>query len=241
MMESWGQTHAGLVRANNEDAQGSVEEVGFYVVADGLGGASAGERASRTTVDILEAEVRRAGATVNLAGIAKAIELANRNVWDEALSDPALRGMGTTVTAALIRDGQLGIANVGDSRAYLFRNDRLKCLTVDHTWVNELARERGVSADSFRNHPYRHVLTRAVGGEDRVEVETFPGIPFTPGDILLLCSDGLHGVLTDEVIERLLRGRASVQEKAGRLIEATLDHGAPDNVTVVLVRHPGEP
>ena len=238
MMDSWGTTHVGHVRANNEDSFDSVPELGFYIVADGLGGAAAGERASKMAVETVVGEVRAAGETATAQKVAKAVELANRQIRWEAENDLSLQGMGTTVTAAIVRSSTVEVVNAGDSRAYRFRPGSLQCLTRDHTWVSELASENDVDPDQFRNHPYRHMLTKAVGSETRVEPDASEAT-FLPGDILLLCTDGLHGVLGDDEIASSLRAGDSIKEKAEALISATLDHGAPDNVTVLLVRHPG--
>ena len=238
MMESWGASHVGRVRLNNEDAFGSVPELAFFVVADGLGGAAAGERASNAAVAIIIKEVRAAGKRVNAGDVVNAVELANRRIRRAAQNDPSLHGMGTTVTAAIAREGRLEIVNAGDSRAYRLRQGSLNCLTQDHTWIRELASDNRVSPEQLRRHPYRHMLTKAVGSEPVVGAETTVA-DFGPNDILLLCSDGLHGVLEDEEIAAALATGESLKEKAEALIASTLDHGAPDNVTVLLVRHPG--
>lgn len=237
MIDSWGLSHTGHVRANNEDSYKLVPEAGFFVVADGMGGAAAGERASEIAVDVLCDEAREAGEAFDAAAVAGAVELANRRIRLEAVNDPALAGMGTTVTAAVVRDGKAQIVNAGDSRAYRLSGGRLECLTTDHTWLNEVV--PAIEPDQAKQHPYRHVLTKAVGAEDAVGADTVEA-EFGPGDILLLCSDGLHGVLSPEDIAGALAGGASLQEKAEALVAGTLARGAPDNVTVVLVAGPDE-
>lgn len=239
MMDSCGQSHVGYVRSNNEDSFDSVPELGFFVVADGLGGAAAGERASAVTVRTLTAEARAAGDTLTADTLVRAIELANLVIRLEAEHDPTLRGMGTTVTAAIVRTGNVQIVNAGDSRAYRLSGGQLECLTKDHTWVREFSDASGVSLEQLKDHRYRHVLTKAVGAEELVGAETVDA-EFRPGDILLLCSDGLHGVLSADVITQCLECDSAAQEKAEALISATLECGAPDNVTVLVVRHPGE-
>lgn len=238
MMDSWGETHVGHVRSNNEDAFGSLPQFGFYVVADGLGGAAAGERASKIAVGTLVSEVCLAGESLTAQRVVQAVELANRRIRWEAENDPALRGMGTTVTAAIVREGKLHIVNVGDSRAYRFRRGALECLTEDHTWIRDIAGAQGVRPEQLKSHPYRHMLTKAVGAEPVVGADTVEA-DFGADDILLLCSDGLHGVLAHQEVSDALGGGESLKEKARGLIEATLARGAPDNVTVLLVRHPG--
>lgn len=240
MIDSCGQTHVGLVRSNNEDSFGSVPELGFYVVADGLGGANAGERASKIAVDTLVAEVRRARESATSKTLVEAIELANRTIRWEAENDLALDGMGTTVTAAIVRQGRAQIVNAGDSRAYRLSRGSLECLTTDHTWVQDFASATGLSQDELKHHPYRHLLTKAVGTEPVVGADTVEA-DFGPGNVLLLCSDGLHGVASSEVIVGALESGQTMREKASALIEATLSLGAPDNVTVLLIGETPDP
>ena len=238
IMDSWGQTHVGHVRKNNEDAYGMVPELGFFVVADGMGGAAAGERAAELTVSTLIAEARDAGESLEAQDVVTAIERANRSILREAECDPALRGMGTTVTAAIVRGEQVWTMNVGDSRAYRFSAGELVCLTTDHTWIEEYGRD--LNPEQIRHHPYRHVLTRAVGADRSVLADT-QRARFSAGDILLLCSDGLHGVVPEESIVESLAGANGLGEKADALINAALERGAPDNVTVVLTGIPQWP
>lgn len=237
MMESCGRTHVGYVRANNEDSFDCLPELGLFIVADGLGGAAAGERASAVTVRTLATEAREAGEALTAATLVEAIELANRLIRVEVETDPILRGMGTTVTAAIARPGRVQIINAGDSRAYRLSGGQLECLTEDHTWVREFAAATGMSPEELAHHRYRHMLTKAVGAEESVGADTVDA-SFGPGDVLLLCSDGLHGVLPADAIADCLKGDSAVQEKAEALIDATLQRGAPDNVTVVVVRYP---
>ena len=236
MFDSWGASHAGKVRANNEDCFDSVPELGFFVVADGLGGAAAGERASALTVKTLVEEVRNAKAAPTAGTVAQAIELANKRVRWEAENDPCLEGMGCTVTAAVAHRDRVEVVNAGDSRAYRFSGGKLEQLTADHTWVNAIAEASGLSEAELKDHPKRHVLTKAVGAEYSVGADTVVS-EFGLGEILLLCSDGLHGVASADVIASTLARDGSLQDKAQWLIDATLMLGAPDNVTVMLVRH----
>ena len=236
MFDSCGASHAGKVRANNEDCFDSVPDLGFFVVADGLGGAAAGERASALTVKTLVEEVRNAEEAPTAGAVAQAIELANKRIRWEAENDPCLEGMGCTVTAAIAHRDRVEVVNAGDSRAYRFSGGKLEQLTADHTWVNAIAEASGLSEAELRNHPRRHVLTKAVGAEYSVAPDTVVS-EFGLGEILLLCSDGLHGVTSPDVIAGTLARDGSLQDKAQWLIDATLTLGAPDNVTVMLVRH----
>ena len=236
MFDSYGASHAGKVRANNEDCFDSVPDLGFFVVADGLGGAAAGERASALTVKTLVEEVRNAEEAPTAGTVAQAIELANKRIRWEAENDPCLEGMGCTVTAAIAHRDRVEVVNAGDSRAYRFSGGKLEQLTADHTWVNAIAEASGLSEAELRNHPRRHVLTKAVGAEYSVAPDTVVS-EFKLGEILLLCSDGLHGVTSPDIIASTLARDGSLQDKAQWLIDATLKLGAPDNVTVMLVRH----
>ena len=236
MFDSCGASHAGKVRANNEDCFDSVPDLGFFVVADGLGGAAAGERASALTVKTLVEEVRNAEEAPTAGTVAQAIELANKRIRWEAENDPCLEGMGCTVTAAIAHRDRVEVVNAGDSRAYRFSGGKLEQLTADHTWVNAIAEASGLSEAELRNHPRRHVLTKAVGAEYSVAPDTVVS-EFKLGEILLLCSDGLHGVTSPDIIASTLARDGSLQDKAQWLIDATLKLGAPDNVTVMLVRH----
>ena len=236
MFDSYGASHAGKVRANNEDCFDSVPDLGFFVVADGLGGAAAGERASALTVKTLVKEVCNAEEAPTAGTVAQAIELANKRIRWEAENDPCLEGMGCTVTAAIAHRDRVEVVNAGDSRAYRFSGGKLEQLTADHTWVNAIAEASGLSEAELRNHPRRHVLTKAVGAEYSVAPDTVVS-EFKLGETLLLCSDGLHGVTSPDIIASTLARDGSLQDKAQWLIDATLKLGAPDNVTVMLVRH----
>ena len=234
MTKSFGMTHVGLVRSNNEDSYAADPTVGLFVVADGMGGAEAGERASRITVDTVIAEMKQAEEAVNLDRLTASIQLANRNVRWEAGRNRQYAGMGTTVVAVLVNETSAHVASVGDSRAYLRTAGELYCVTTDHTWINEVGRGLGLTEEQLRTHPYRNVLTKAVGAEDFLEVETHI-IEFSPRDLILLCSDGLHHVASEEALVRNLEADGSLEEKCEGLIEAALEKGAPDNVTVVLI------
>ncbi len=235
-MESCGKTHVGQVRRSNEDSFHTCPELGFFVVADGLGGEAAGERASELAVQVLASAADEAGASLTASIVTDAVSLANGRIRLAAECDPTLQGMATTITAAVARNETVEIVNVGDSRAYRLSAGRLECLTEDHTWVHDLAAATDMSPESLKNHPYRHVLTRAVGAEESVSADTVQA-PFATGDILLLCSDGLHGVVPADEIAKCLGADSAVQDVAQGLINAAIDRGAPDNVTVVVVRH----
>lgn len=247
MIEAYGASDPGCVRANNEDYYLIEPSLGLYLVADGMGGAQAGEYASRmaaeTVRDIIRNHpgIRNNSEIQNNPGAAIPDELmaafveANQRVMQAAEADPAMEGMGTTLVAALQRGDDLVIASVGDSRAYLFDQGRLQQLTEDQTWVNEVGRRLGLEEAMLKNHPMRHVLTMAVGVSDQLRVHSYQLQP-SPGVQLLLCTDGLHGVTSQEQIEKALASNASLEAKCRQLIASARAQGGPDNITAVLLR-----
>jgi protein phosphatase len=237
MLEACSLTDKGCVRGNNEDFCLVDSGLGLFVLADGMGGARAGERASRMAVDTVEEVVRQTDLR-NSQVLLSAVEEANRRVVEAAHSDPALEGMGTTLVAALEVDEDLNIASVGDSRAYLLDGGGLHMITEDQTWVNEVGRPMGLDEESLRNHPWRHVLTMAIGANAPLAVHYY-SVPLSPGCLFMMCSDGLHGVIEPQEMEQILHGGrngVSLEDSCRRLIEAAKDAGGPDNITVVLVR-----
>jgi protein phosphatase len=237
MVETCALSDRGCVRGNNEDCCLVDSGIGLYLLADGMGGAKAGERASRMAVDTVAEVIRQAGRRDSQV-LLQAVEEANRRVVEAAHHDPTLEGMGTTLVAALEVEAALNIASVGDSRAYLLDDGGLRVITDDQTWVNEVGRPMGLDEESLRTHPWRHVLTMAIGASAPLTVNYY-SVELTPGSLFLMCSDGLHGVLEPQELERILRcGRngVSLEESCRRLIEAAKEAGGPDNITAVLVR-----
>lgn len=238
MLEACALSDKGCVRANNEDYSRIDPEVGLYVLADGMGGAKAGERASRLAVDAVSESILRAASRDSQA-LLVAVEEANRRVLDAASHDPSLEGMGTTLVAALEVGDELLIASVGDSRAYLLDGRGFRAITEDQSWVNEVGRPLGLNEEALRTHPMRHVLTMAIGAGVALEINYYHDIRLRRGDILLMCSDGLHGVVEEDRIVAILRGSApdqSLEEKCRELIDAARGAGGPDNITAVLLR-----
>lgn len=234
MIEAFGISHVGMVRSINEDSFVVDEEAGLYVVADGMGGAQAGETASHIAVQTLAEAMNGEARSPSADDLATAIRNANLNIRQEAEAHPEFSGMGTTVVAAALHEHSMVVANVGDSRAYLHTGGELYCVTTDHTWVNEVGRGLGLTDEQIRTHPYRNVLTKAVGAEDQVQVDV-QEITFQPGDTLLMCSDGLHNVAGEQALLNALEGAGTLEQKCQVLIDAALEHGGPDNVTVVLI------
>jgi len=235
MLEAFGASDPGCVRANNEDYYLLAPSMGLYVVADGMGGAQAGEHASKLATETLREAVQRAPTSPGPEALVEAFHTANRKVMEAASNDPALEGMGTTMVAAQVKDGELLIASVGDSRAYLFDHGELHAITQDQTWVNEVGRRLGMEEDALRVHPMRHVLTMAIGVSDQLRVLTYVVKP-TPGMQVLLCSDGLHGVASEEEMKHALDSNKTLEAKCQALIAAARDHGGPDNITAVLLK-----
>jgi protein phosphatase len=237
MLEACMMSDKGCVRANNEDYCLIEADLGLYVLADGMGGANAGERASRLAVDTV-AEIVHSATSRDSQALLTAVEEANRRVLAAANDDPTLEGMGTTLVAALEIEQSVSIASVGDSRAYLLDDGGMRVITDDQTWVNEVGRPLGLDEESLKNHPMRHVLTMAIGASTPLTVNYY-SVEMNPGAVLLMCSDGLHGVVEAPRMEQILQGGrngAPLEESCRRLIEAAKEAGGPDNVTAVLVR-----
>lgn len=234
MLDAFGLTDPGCVRQNNEDCYLISPEDGVYIVADGMGGAQAGEHASKLAVETV-AEVVRNAPVRDAETLSRAFREANQRVMKAAASDPELEGMGTTLVAALESGPDLVIASVGDSRVYVYDPSALTTVTEDQTWVNEVGRKLGIDEASLKTHPMRHVLTMAIGVSPEVRVQSRAVRP-QPGELILLSSDGLHGVIEGGVIAEKLSGNGSLQAKCERLIDAAKQAGGPDNITVVLLR-----
>ncbi|HVS29293.1 MAG TPA: Stp1/IreP family PP2C-type Ser/Thr phosphatase, partial [Solirubrobacteraceae bacterium] len=204
----------------------------LFAVADGMGGARAGEVASRTAIEVLAAGGHPGSPRPALVEAAQA---ANRKIQALALDDPSRAGMGTTLTAALLAADKLTVVHVGDSRLYRLRNGVLERLTRDHSLVAELMRRGELTADEARNHPARSMLLRALGPESRVAVDSCT-LSVQDGDLYLLCSDGLTTMIAEAEIARILLESDSLELAARRLIDAANERGGRDNVTVVLFR-----
>jgi protein phosphatase len=240
MIEAFGASNVGCVRTNNEDYFLVAPTVGLYVVADGMGGAQAGEHASKLAVETVYDLVQKLDPSVRESeaisdALVSAFEEANRRVMDAASADPNLEGMGTTLIAVMETDTGLVVASVGDSRAYQTENGALKLITEDQTWVNEVGRRLGIEEESLKTHPMRHVLTMAIGVSEQLRVHTYP-LNLPAGAQVLLCSDGLHGVAPEEEVAAILKSDDSLESKCEQLITAAREHGGPDNVTAVLLK-----
>src|SRR5579884_2000189 len=224
-------TDAGRQRRQNEDAKLARPPV--FVVADGMGGAQAGEVASQIAIEAFEDGLPDSGSPEER--LAERVVAANQRIHELAATEPDRAGMGTTLTAAYVDDGQLAIAHVGDSRAYRFRDGRLDRLTQDHSLVEELVRQQKLTPEQAAEHPQRSIITRALGPEPKVEVDTWT-YPLRAGDVVLLCSDGLTSMISEEDVAEILSGAQTLDQAGRRLIDAANDAGGRDNITVVLFR-----
>lgn len=231
-----GATDKGQVREGNEDALLVRDSV--FAVADGMGGHLAGEVASATALQpIAELDGRVfSDAAEAVTALREAVVSANATVSKLATDNASYRGMGTTLTAALIEGRRMHIAHVGDSRAYLLRDGQFSQLTDDHTLVQHLVDEGQISREEAATHPQRSIITRAIGVSTDVDVDSLT-LDLRPGDQLLLCSDGLTGVIDDDIIEGELTPGTDAEATVNRLVDLANEGGGPDNITVVLLRY----
>jgi protein phosphatase len=242
-----GLTDQGMVRATNQDCFAVDNRVGLWIIADGMGGHAGGETASQLAVEAVKDHIysssgirsqpHEAGRQAE-ALLTSAIEAADSLVRSAAAATPALTGMGTTMVVGLFGlnpQPAIAIAHIGDSRAYLIRNQQIQALTADHSLVQRLIAEGRISAEEARTHPQQNVLLRAVGAENELPAEVTTHL-LDPSDMLLLCTDGLTKMIEDEEMLRIiLEYRAHSAEACRRLIQLANDRGGKDNTTVVLI------
>lgn len=222
-------TDVGRVRSDNQDLD--LLAPPLIAVADGMGGHRGGATAARMAMEAL----RTIGATADPADLLAALEQANRDITEAAEADPDLEGMGTTTTAGLLDGGVLFLVHVGDSRAYLIRGGQITQLTDDHSVVAEMVRRGTLSEADAETHPARHVITRALGADAQVQVDA-RRVDLAPGDVVLLCTDGLSGPVGDPDILTVVESSGTLEQAARGLVERANAAGGPDNVTVVLAR-----
>jgi serine/threonine protein phosphatase PrpC len=245
----WGTSDVGRKRHHNEDSFLCNNQIGIYAVADGMGGHLGGERASRMAVEIIERELEVAWRAGLLDGAAQRAEAgessptttllkravieADRCIYETALANPALSGMGTTLTALLFNGGYVHLGHVGDSRAYLYRNGRARQLTEDHSWIQEQVRAGLLSPEEAKESRYRNIITRSVGFEPSVEPD-LAGLPVQAGDCYVICSDGLSNYVSVEEVGQVLTGHF-YRDVAPVFVEMANDRGGDDNVTCLIV------
>ncbi|MGA8717547.1 MAG: Stp1/IreP family PP2C-type Ser/Thr phosphatase [Solirubrobacteraceae bacterium] len=224
-------TDTGRQRRDNEDS--AFARAPVFVVADGMGGAQAGEVASRIAVEAFEQGLPDSGSPEER--LATRVREANAQIYERSRADRGRAGMGTTLTAAYVDDTHVAIAHVGDSRAYLFRDGTLQRLTQDHSLVDELVRRGKLTEEQAAEHPQRSIITRALGPEPDVEVDTWT-YPARAGDVVLLCSDGLTSMISEERVKATLVEHENLDEAGDALIREANEAGGRDNITVVLFR-----
>ncbi|MGE5812970.1 MAG: PP2C family protein-serine/threonine phosphatase [Acidobacteriota bacterium] len=251
MRVSWAaRSDSGLRRTVNEDTWSALADIGLYVVADGMGGHAAGEVASRVAVEAIETFARESAGfdshrtwpfpydttiSLNANRLKAALRVANHRIAEAAADSSELRGMATTACAVLTQGDSAAVAHVGDSRIYLLRGGELRQLTLDHSWVEEQVRAGVMDARAARQHPWRTVGTRALSGGEDPEIDV-ADVPLKAGDRLLLCSDGLSGVLSYEDIGDKLRASDNLETICASLVDAANAAGGPDNITVLVLQ-----
>jgi serine/threonine protein phosphatase PrpC len=249
IFQAAGKTDIGLVRTNNEDNFGFDLRRGIFVVCDGMGGAAAGEVASKIAVDTVLAYFRSdprrtespvlgrkfEGVSEHAAGLANAIQLANQAIQEAGAQNPNRSGMGSTIVAVRLNGNLFSIANVGDSRIYLVRGGRIQQLTSDHSLVMEQVRRGLLTVEEAEQSEMQNVIVRALGSDDSVEPD-LEDHEFAPGDVLILCSDGMSRYVKDEKMLEVASRAGSLDEACDELIEAAKSGGSDDNITCLLVR-----
>lgn len=237
-------TSAGQLRTDNQDfllyriASGvpdAERDCSLFIAADGVGGAAGGAIASELAAETVAAQFPRRGGADPAAALVRAVRAAVRAVIEQAASDPGLAMMATTLVAAVVRDGRLLMANVGDSRGYLVRGNEVLRVTEDHSYVAEEVRAGRMTAAAAAVSPFRHVITRSINGSgEELEVDIFGPYPLQPGDRILLCTDGLTETMEDDEIARCMTGD-DAESVAKSLVAEANRRGGPDNVSVLLV------
>lgn len=238
MLKTFSLTDIGKKRKLNQDyVYTSERPVGnlpnVFIVADGMGGHNAGDYASKCTVETIVEEIEHSYEVNPEKILQKAIEVANERIITLAKENESLSGMGTTVVVATCMGSFLRVANVGDSRLYVV-GEKITQITRDHSLVEEMIRMGGIDRETARNHPDKNIITRAIGAADTVDIDFFH-VEIKPGEIVLMCSDGLTNMLEDEEIRMILNGQRDIVEKAEELVKAANNNGGKDNIAVVLI------
>lgn len=239
MLKTFSKTDIGRKRKLNQDVVYTSEQpIGklpnLFLVADGMGGHNAGDFASKMTVETIVQHIADSVETNPVRILEDAIAAANTLVRDKAGQEPELEGMGTTIVAASCEGGLLHVANVGDSRLYIIGNKKIRQITRDHSWVEEMVRRGGLGREEARNHPDKNIITRAVGAEDTVKIDFFT-VNLEEGDMILMCTDGLTNMLEDEEILNVLAVSRDIVEMAEELVRAANEKGGRDNISVILI------
>lgn len=238
MLKTFSVTDIGKKRKLNQDFVFSSDiQIGnlpnLFIVADGMGGHNGGGYASRFTVETIVEEVRGSARGNARDTLKHAIATANERLRERAEEDEALYGMGTTIVAATLNGSKLLVANVGDSRLYVI-GESIRQITRDHSLVEEMVRAGGIDEETARHRSDKNIITRAVGAMDEITADFFQ-LEVRPGDIILMCSDGLTNMLEDEEIRVIVRSGRDIVEKAEKLVEAANSNGGRDNIAVILI------
>lgn len=233
-------TDTGCMRSQNQDAVfASSEPIGslpnLFLIADGMGGYSAGDYASKKAIDLVKESIAKDLGTDAVPAIQHGITIANETIYQEACADADKAGMGTTMVAATI-DGEkmLRVANVGDSRLYIVRDGELQQVTRDHSVIGEMVRKGEMTKEEARNHPKRNLITRAVGAEAKVRVDFFD-VDVSDVTAILMCTDGLTTMVDESHILEILTSKDTIDDKTEKLIQNANDGGGKDNITVILI------
>lgn len=241
MTDTFGMSDVGCVRELNEDCfciHGfKDDDRGFCVLADGMGGHNAGEVASQNAVKFIAEEMQKLmkeGGGIP-AGLNRAVDIANGKIYEMSQQNAIHRGMGTTVVAAVISDGAAFVANVGDSRAYAIRGEEIVQITTDHSVVSELVMSGLITPEEARKHPQKNIITRAVGTDSSVKTDVFE-YDFSPGDVMIMCSDGLSTMLSDNEIYEIVSKEKNSEKTVESLIDTAKEKGGIDNITVICIR-----
>ncbi|MBJ7449730.1 MAG: Stp1/IreP family PP2C-type Ser/Thr phosphatase [Parachlamydiales bacterium] len=242
ILESYGLTDVGCVRKSNEDAWGQTNDSRFFSLADGMGGRKAGDIAAKQTISTVCSCIEKDKEMVEKVSLPfvcdclnKAIQRANRTVYNMSKSNEQFLGMGCTICCLYFHKDHLIYGHVGDSRIYLLRNQQLKLLTQDDSLIAELLEVGVVSEEEAKTFPLRHVLTKCIGTSPLVD-PTVNALTFQADDLFILCSDGLTNALSHEIIEKFLNQNYSLEQIANNLVEAAKQRGGYDNITVILLR-----
>ncbi len=231
LMQVVGLSDIGLIRPRNEDSFYINKQAGIFIICDGMGGHKGGDVASNMAIDTIVAETL-AHKELNLDLLNEAIRKANYKIWLEGLNNSDLHEMGTTISLASITDMELNICHVGDSRIYLIRKNQITQLTKDHTLAEKM-RERGISETEQKS--YKHVLTRALGINDKVEIDNL-ALGLQMGDLILLCSDGLSDMLSDQELLNTIKIKNEIETIGRNLIKKAISKGGRDNITLILIQ-----
>ena len=249
-IESAGLTHVGMKRTHNEDSLFLLEEESLYVVADGMGGHASGEVASKMAVetmanffkatatdeDITWPYKMEKGLSIDENRLVVSVKLANAKIFEVAQRTPKYRGMGTTLVGAFFRESVVYCCHVGDSRAYRQREGKLEQLTEDHSLLNDYIKMKKLTDEEIENFPHKNVIVRALGMKDSVLVDLLRERP-QPGDVYLLCSDGLSGMVTDPELAKILNAESDINRGVQAMVQAANAAGGTDNITVVLAKY----